>query len=166
MTSELNELKESKNENTEMYRNENIITGENVTIDTLETFTEESYYSDSALKETTEGKIQMKGNSYLDLQILEIIEKCDGLWKCKVCGKSVHQKRQMQNHAERHIEGMSHICHICNKSFSTRPSLRSHIKDVHSELLSCDLCGRSGMTKKNYYSHMSRQHKIMSGALS
>ena len=96
-----------------------------------------------------------------------MIEKSDSVWKCKVCGKTNPNMGNMLQHAETHIEGMSRDCHICNKSFSNRAGLRVHINNIHSELLSCDLCGKSGMNKKSYYKHkQSSQHKTLSGALS
>ena len=118
-----------------------------------------------AFKAANEGKIQMNTNSDMDLQILEMIEKSDGVWKCKLCGKTTIQKCQIKEHAESHIKGMSHACHICNNSFHNRNSLRCHIKNIHSELLSCDLCGMSGMNKASFYQHKKRQHKILSGKL-
>merc|ERR1712179_439905 len=73
----------------------------------------EHYYSEASFKETNEGKIQREENNDLDLQILEMIEKSDGMWKCKVCGKTKVDKSHIREHAESHIEGMSHLCHIC-----------------------------------------------------
>merc|ERR1712179_544834 len=102
----------------------------------------------------------------LDLQIRQMIEKSDGIWNCKVCGKTGARICNIKEHGERHIEGMSHDCHICNKSFPNRPGLRSHIKNYHSELLSWDPCGKSGMNKQEYYMHKrTRQHKTLSGTL-
>merc|ERR1712179_684126 len=101
-----------------------------------------------------------------DLRLLEMIEKCDGVWKCKVCGRTSNRCSNIKEHAQLHIEGISHFCHICNKSFPNRPSLRNHIKGIHSELSSCDLCGKSGMNKASYFQHKrSRQHKTLSGIL-
>ena len=87
-----------------------------------------------------------------------MIEKSDGVWKCKVCGKSSTLKGNIQVHAESHIEGMSHACHICNKSFPNRPTLRIHNNRYHTELFSCDLCGKSGMNRSSLHNHKARQH--------
>ena len=100
----------------------------------------------------------MNRTSELDLQINQMIEKSDGMWNCKVCGRTSTHRGHMRYHAETHIEGMSHACHICNKSFSNRKSLHCHINMCHSELLSCDLCGKSGMNKHAYYNHKQRKH--------
>ena len=88
----------------------------------------------------------------LDLQIEQMIEKNEGLWQCKMCGKSSSQKQDIQRHSEMHIDGFTHSCHICNKTLSTRHSLRLHIGTLHSEL-SCKVCGKSGMNKVNLFHH-------------
>ena len=46
-----------------------------------------------------------------------MIEKIDGLWSCKVCGKTNWQKVDLRRHAEVHIEGASHPCATCGKEF-------------------------------------------------
>ena len=93
-------------------------------------------YLEVAFTETNEGNIQINKNNDLELQIMEIIEKSEGVWKCKVCGKTSNKKSHTRRHAETHIEGLPHVCHICNKSFSTTNSLQSHHKRTHNEILS------------------------------
>ena len=138
------------------------ITEDNKNRDTSETL-EENYSLEGV--ETDKEMIQMNGD--LDLRIEQIIEKSDAVWKCKVCGKTFPNNSLTRRHAETHIEGIYHVCHICNKSLSTRNGLRTHISEVHSDLFSCDLCEKSGMNKKSYYKHnMSRQHKTSSVTLS
>ena len=150
------------NEKEDMYEHRENVTRENNACDALQPPVEHCFSSDVTFKfkEAKETKSQM--NSYNDLD-LEIIEKSDGVWKCKVCGKVTPKKTNIQCHAESHIEGISHFCHIRTKRFSNRSSLRGHIKDVHSELVSCDLCGRSGMNKKDYYNHKRKQRDKLSG---
>jgi len=94
----------------------------------------------------------------LDDQIFEMIEKNEGVWKCKVCRKSATSQIDIKRHAEIHIGGMSHNCRICNKSYPNRESLRVHISQLHSELVSCGICGKSGMTKKTFYNHRRTKH--------
>ena len=161
--SEPEDPERNRNEREDMYENRENITRENNICDTLEPPVERCYSSDVTFKEAKQGKFQRNSYSDLDLQILEIIEKSDGVWKCKFCEKVSPKKSHIQSHAESHIEGISHFCHICNKRFSSRPSLRGHITDVHSELVSCDLCGRSGMNKKDYYNHKRKQRDKLSG---
>ena len=137
-------------ENEKTFENEDNVSGDKVICDTLEIPTEKHQIA----------------KSELNLQIKQMIEKSDGLYKCKVCGRTNHNYGNMWTHAETHIEGMSHVCHICNKNFSNRNSLRCHINNFHSELLSCNHCGKSGMNKMDYYHHkQTRQHKTFSEIL-
>jgi ribosomal protein L37AE/L43A len=94
----------------------------------------------------------------LDIQIEQMIEKTEGIWQCKLCGKTIVKRGDMQKHAETHIQGVYHVCHICNKTFSTRASLRDHISNIHSELFSCDLCEKSGMNRRVYTHHKRNTH--------
>ena len=156
---ELENTLSNSNKNDDMYQSRDMIIKENNSCEIWDPSTEN--HSENGQK------IEIKANSELDLQILKMIEKSDGVWKCKVCGKTKFQKVHMRHHAETHIEGMSHPCHICNKSFPNRPGLGSHINDVHSELVSCDLCGKSGMTKRAYRDHKkSKHHRTLSATSS
>ena len=47
---------------------------------------------------------------------------------CKVCGKEGHRRNIMDHIEANHIEGVSHPCNFCNKTFRSRPSLRTHKK--------------------------------------
>ena len=121
----------------------------------------EKHFENVAIKQMNREKILKleNANGDLDLQITQMIEKSDGVWKCKLCGKINANKSHLREHAESHIDGMSHACHICNRILSTRKSLRGHINDYHSVLLSCDLCGKSGMNKVAYYRHKKSHHR-------
>ena len=112
---------------------------------------------DVALIGSQEDNYVVDGNADLDQQIDQMIEKNDELWQCKVCGKMVKTRREIRNHAETHIEGISHACHICNKASSTRTALRMHIIDNHSQLsFDCNICGKMKMTKMVFKSHKQR----------
>ena len=76
-----------------------------------------------------------------------MIEKHESMFKCKVCGKTVKWKGEMKKHAETHIEGIFHACQVCSKMFPTRHNLQTHIFRIHSELFSCNVCGKTGMNK-------------------
>ena len=149
----------------DIHENRDNIIEDIIISNTLKPFSEQKNSSEFAFKEIYEGKIPMNENSDLDLQILEMIEKSDVGWKCKLCGKTSQDKSHIREHAETHIEGMSHVCHICNKHFSHRSSLRKHIK-IHSKFMSCDLCGKSGMNKSSYNNHKRTQHETLVETLS
>jgi len=98
-------------------------------------------------------------NNELDIQIEQMIEFNEGLWKCRICGKATPGKKQiMKNHVETHIEGRANECHICSKSFKTRQLLKMHVYGIHSELFSCQICGKSEMNKHAYLKHNRRNH--------
>ena len=80
----------------------------------------------------TEDKLVLNTNLELDLQIEQMIEKNLGIWQCKVCAKTSKQRCDMKNHAETHIDGVTHACHICNKTCTTRKWLKVHIARNHS----------------------------------
>ena len=80
-------------------------------------------------------KVSSNTNNEIDLQILEIIEKKEGLWHCKVCVRTASRKSHIQEHAESHIEGMLHPCYICDKTFRLRKSVREHQRKYHASLL-------------------------------
>ena len=104
----------------------------------------------------------MDTNQELNIQTEQMIEKLNGFWKCRVCGKISDINRQnMLRHAETHIEGVSHVCHICSKASSTRASLRDHMYNTHSGIFSCELCGKAGMNRRSYRKHNQINHKAL-----
>lgn len=106
--------------------------------------------------------VQVNKNEELDIQVQQLIVKKDGLWECKICGKTSLYKNHMKQHTETHIEGVSHACQICKKTFANRHNLRGHVSGIHSELFTCDVCGKSGMNKYSYRAHQQRQHQVFS----
>ena len=101
-------------------------------------------------------------NNELDLRIEEMIEKHESMFKCKVCGKTVKWKGEMKKHAETHIEGIFHACQVCSKMFPTRHNLQTHIFRIHSELFSCNVCGKTEMNRKAYRYHKRRNYCSLS----
>ena len=72
------------------------------------------------------GSLTVEHINELDKTIDGLIESENGLFKCKVCAKTISKKQNMQKHIEIHIEGLSFDCHICNKTFRSRDYLRKH----------------------------------------
>ena len=100
--------------------------------DSLEEFDCSFDNSNVAIVQTIEEEKYVVGsNQELDLQIEQMIEKEERMWKCKVCGKTSNHKGMMKQHAEKHIEGVSHTCNLCSKTFSTRHSLQTHTSKHH-----------------------------------
>ena len=123
-----------------------------------ETFPGKAVDNNDTISEIEEGNLQYKANNELSIQISEMIEKNEDSWICNKCGKSARTKRVLQRHVEIHIEGMSHSCHICNKTFLNRPGLNTHIYNIHSGLFSCDICGKTGMNRHAYRAHRNKNH--------
>merc|ERR1712179_616246 len=114
----------------EIHETRDIFTKNNIVSEKIEAFTETSFSSARIFKEKDSEKIKMNANSDLDLQIALLIEKSDGVWICKVCGKTAKNRGHITDHAETHIEGISHAYHICDKAFSSRPGLRYHKQSI------------------------------------
>jgi len=55
----------------------------------------------------------------------------DGLYKCGLCGKTAKHIRNLKNHIETHLEGLSFPCQLCGKTFRTRNSLAHHHGRFH-----------------------------------
>jgi len=108
--------------------------------------------------DTISDDFKVNSTNKLNVQIEQMIEKKEDGWECKECGKTKSRKGHIIQHAETHIGGMSHACHLCEKSFSTRPALRTHISGYHSKLYSCDICGRSDMSRQASYTHKRSNH--------
>ena len=85
----------------------------------------------SLLAKMDEENHQLGTDNEIGHQINEIIEKNDDVWRCKICGKTATTKYNIRRHAELHIEGISHSCHICNKTFTNKNSLDVHIYRQH-----------------------------------
>merc|ERR1712098_977057 len=101
-------------------------------------FSEIVVANDSVVK-TGEANVQLGANNELLLQVNEMIEKNEGVWRCKVCGKMMKR----------------------DKTFPNRFGLGKHISGIHSELFSCNICGKSGMNKESLRHHKRRQHKSL-----
>ena len=56
-------------------------------------------------------------NSSLDETISTLMEAQDGQWACNFCGKQMKRKKDMMNHTEVHIGGITHPCSSCGKAF-------------------------------------------------
>merc|ERR1719245_2180645 len=124
----------------------------------FEDFSDGNMPLDSIDMNIEETNLDQETNNLLDNQIKGMIEKQEGTWKCKVCSKISKDISNIRQHAETHIDGMSHICQICSKTFSNRPGLRVHTYNIHSQLVSCDVCGKAGMNKLAFRNHKRQNH--------
>merc|ERR1719342_1583430 len=89
-----------------------------------------------------EGKaIPFQANSkpYIDsstmVKIESLMEKrTDGHYACNNCGYNSRQKCHMQEHVEKHIEGLEYPCDSCKKIMRSSLSLRSHKRKTCSTM--------------------------------
>ena len=65
--------------------------------------------------------------SEVENMVNQHIEKCSEGFKCKLCGKTAVLSRNLKNHIETHLEGLSFPCQQCGKTFRSRNALNTHI---------------------------------------
>jgi len=105
---------------------------------------------------TEEIDLQVNINEEFDdtgKKLEQMIGKIEGGWNCNVCGRISTKKQNMRHHVETHIEGISHKCRLCSKTFNVKRYLQQHISNMHSDLFSCEFCGKSEMNRGRQYKH-------------
>ena len=63
-----------------------------------------------------------------DKKVLEIVARIGMEWSCTKCTYSSKSKGHVLEHAEMHIEGYSHECKYCDKTFTRKRALRHHVR--------------------------------------
>ena len=77
--------------------------------------------------------------SQVEQTLLDNMERNpDKTYSCKLCGKvasKANARQNMMNHIETHIDGLTYSCKVedCQKSFSTRHSMRNHKSKYHKQ---------------------------------
>ena len=81
----------------------------------------------------TENLTDNETHSKLEKRLTELTDKIEGIYSCKVCGKTAKSKTHVRNHIEIHIEGLSFPCALCDGTFKskTRHALRCHMNRYH-----------------------------------
>merc|ERR1719341_2579360 len=74
---------------------------------------------------------QREVNAELDRRISDMIVRQEGGWVCTVCGKQANHKSKLKQHAETHLQGYSHPCIMCGKTYRSRNVLRMHMSRDH-----------------------------------
>jgi len=72
----------------------------------------------------------------LESIIESMMKKVDGSWTCSQCGKTLGFsgcKNDMRKHIEsKHLEGITHPCSYCGKTFRIKQYLQQHISKMHN----------------------------------
>ena len=63
--------------------------------------------------------------------MMEHFDNGDYKWKCTVCEKASTTRRNMRNHIETHIEGLSYPCEQCGKVSRSSSALAMHVSSYH-----------------------------------
>ena len=78
----------------------------------------EKTFNDAHISETKVAIPFPDENTGIDVVINSMLEKIQGIWTCSMCGKAGKDKYRAKRHIETtHIEGASHSCDHCGKSF-------------------------------------------------
>ena len=86
------------------------------------------------------------------------------LFRCKVCEKDLRSKQSLNQHqATEHdlkTANINHKCDICNKQFTQRTHLRTHMKGVHyhKRNIKCSICVKTFDSNDGLKSHMTTNH--------
>ena len=64
-------------------------------------------------------------------RIKELYQRIDGVSSCMVCDYTSTYGNNVKKHVEKHIDGLSYSCKLCNKEFRLIDSLNRHKSIVH-----------------------------------
>ena len=82
---------------------------------------------ENVAKEKVISPISAENIFEIEEKINEFLVKMDsGNFKCTICGKEGNRSRNVKNHIETHMEGLSFPCGSCEKSFRSRIGLYNH----------------------------------------
>ena len=63
----------------------------------------------------------------IEEKIKELYEKIEEIWFCTFCDyTTTTNSSNIRRHVERHIDGLSYNCYLCNKEFRSRDILSKH----------------------------------------
>ena len=61
----------------------------------------------------------------------ELHQRIDGVWTCMVCDYTSTKRDNVRKHVEKHMDGLSYSCDLCDKEFRSNNTLNSHKSMVH-----------------------------------
>ena len=64
-----------------------------------------------------------------EADVENVMEKVDGVWSCKVCGKTTrHQKSHLRDHIKIHVQPTRISCNLCRKVFKNKFNEEYHMR--------------------------------------
>ena len=76
--------------------------------------------------------ISAENIDHIEEKVSEYLEKVDtSNFRCTICGKESNRSRNMKNHIETHMEGLSFPCGNCGKIFRSRIQKQNHALRFH-----------------------------------
>jgi len=67
----------------------------------------------------------------IEEKIKELHQRIDGVWTCMVCDYASARRDNVRKHVEKHMDGLSYTCDVCNKEFRLLNTLNHHKSIVH-----------------------------------
>jgi len=88
---------------------------------------------------TNKSKIVMKTGDFstieeLDRQIIQHIVRTSDGYECGICNHTAKYSSHIKEHIESHFKGLSFACEFCGNNFSSRGSLRNHVRHCKNKL--------------------------------
>ena len=120
--------------------------GETGPINPLDTF-EDKYAQDSGEDNKHNLDLSAGENLLWEERIDALAEHREDGWTCKQCGKQDRNRFTARRHIETHIEGFTFSCTLCEKTFSQRNHLKTHMGVSHggwnsSRENKCNTCNK------------------------
>ena len=76
--------------------------------------------------------VSLQDINEIEEKVNQYVDKLDSKrFKCTICGKEASRSRNLKNHIETHLEGLSFPCDSCGKTFRSRNSLNCHSTKYH-----------------------------------
>ncbi|GMF98429.1 binding protein [[Candida] boidinii] len=99
---------------------------------------------------------------HLDRHLLKHTSDDDKPFHCSVCGKALGSSQQLKRHEVVHSKSFKCTYEGCEESFYKHQSLKHHIRQVHTEELKCEECGKKFNRPYRLANHKETVHSNIS----